>query len=64
LPQFPNAATFGTRERAGLWLAWHSRFGDVSVDLVDDAEYRPLSPAHPEDAGVFTFSDVAVVSVR
>ncbi len=49
LPQLANAATYGTQKRTGLWIGWHPSAGDVSLDLVDDTEYRPFSPAHPED---------------
>ncbi len=49
LPQFENAVSYGTQKRTGLWAAWHPRFGDLSLDLVDDTEHRPFSAAHPED---------------
>ncbi len=49
LPQRPDAATFGRQKRTGAWIAWHPRFGDVTLDLVDDTLYRPFAAAHPED---------------
>lgn len=49
LPQVPDAATFGRQKRYGFWAAWHPRFGDVTLDVVDDTLYRPFAPAHPED---------------
>jgi hypothetical protein len=50
LPQRPDAATLGTQKRSGLWTAWHPRFGDVTLDIVDDTLYRPFLATHPEDA--------------
>ncbi len=49
LPQAVDAATFGRQKRTALWLAWHARFGDVTLDLVDDTLYRPFVATHPED---------------
>jgi hypothetical protein len=49
LPQAPDAATFGRQKRYGLWTAWHPRFGDLSLDIVDDTLYRATAPGHPED---------------
>jgi hypothetical protein len=49
LPQLPDAATFGRQRRYGFWVAWHPAFGDVSLDVVDDALSRPHAAAHPED---------------
>ncbi len=49
LPQTPGAATFGRQRRTALWAAWHPRIGDISLDVVDDTEFRPFLAAHPED---------------
>ena len=49
LPQLPAFATFGRQKRYGFWAAWHPRFGDVTLDVIDDTLYRPFAPAHPED---------------
>ncbi len=49
LPQLPDAATFGRQKRYGFWAAWHPRFGDVTLDLVDDTLFRPFAASHPED---------------
>jgi hypothetical protein len=50
LPQLPNAATFGAQKRFGFWAAWHPSFGDLTLDVVDDTEYRGFAASHPEDA--------------
>jgi hypothetical protein len=50
LPQLPAAATFGRQKRSAAWIAWHPRFGDLGLDIVDDTLYRPFAAAHPEDA--------------
>lgn len=49
LPQQPDAATFGRQRRYGFWAAWHPRFGDLSLDVVDDTLFRPFLASHPED---------------
>jgi hypothetical protein len=49
LPQAPDAATFGRQKRYGFWTAWHPRFGDLTLDIVDDILYRPFAPGHPTD---------------
>lgn len=49
LPQFNDAPTFGRQKRYGLWAAWHSRAGDLTLDVVDDTLERPFVPSHPED---------------
>lgn len=49
LPQVPNAATFGRQKRFALWTAWHPRFGDLTLDIVDDELFRPFLASHPED---------------
>ena len=49
LPQTTGAATFGRQKRTALWLAWHPRVGDFSLDVVDDTEFRPFVATHPED---------------
>ena len=41
LPQLPANATLGRQQRYGLWLAWHPRFGDVTLDYIDDLLARP-----------------------
>lgn len=41
LPELPANATLGRQQRYGLWLAWHPRFGDVTLDFVDDLLARP-----------------------
>ena len=64
LPQFANAATFGTQKRTGLWVAWHPRFGDVTLDVVDDTEYRPFSAAHPEDVVSYEVPQAVVTYSR
>jgi hypothetical protein len=64
LPQFENAATFGTQKRTGLWVGWHPRFGDVTLDLVDDTEYRPFSAAHPEDVVAYEVPQAVVTYSR
>jgi hypothetical protein len=63
LPQSPDAATFGRQKRYGLWAAWHGKFGDLTLDVVDDTLFRPFAAAHPEDSvsyevpqAVLTFS--------
>lgn len=49
LPQVPDAATFGRQKRYALWTAWHPRFGDLTLDIVDDTLYRPYAPGHITD---------------
>ena len=44
LPQLPNQATFGRQKRYAFWTAWHPRFGDLSLDIVDDTLFRPFAP--------------------
>lgn len=41
LPQLPANVTYGRQRRYGLWIAWHPRFGDLTLDVVDDRLYRP-----------------------
>ena len=49
LPQFDNAGTLGEQHQYALWVAWHPRIGDVTLDYVNDLMYRPALPAHPQD---------------
>jgi hypothetical protein len=49
LPQAPDAATFGRQKRYGFWTAWHPRFGDLTLDVVDDTLHRPYAPGHLTD---------------
>ena len=49
LPQLPNDATLGRQKRYGFWTAWHPKFGDLSLDVVDDTLDRPFVATHPED---------------
>jgi hypothetical protein len=49
LPQSPAAATFGRQKRYAFWAAWHPRFGDLTLDIVDDTLYRPAAPGTPLD---------------
>jgi hypothetical protein len=49
LPQLPADATLGRQKRYGFWTAWHPKFGDLSLDIVDDTLYRPFAATHPED---------------
>jgi len=49
LPQAPNAATFGRQKRYGFWTAWHPRFGDLTLDIVDDTLYRPTTAGNVKD---------------
>ncbi len=41
LPQLPHDATLGSQKRYALWTGWHPRFGDITLDIVDDQLYRP-----------------------
>jgi hypothetical protein len=41
LPQLPRNATLGRQKRYALWAAVHPRFGDVTLDIVDDQLSRP-----------------------
>ncbi|GAC1408834.1 MAG: hypothetical protein NVSMB64_17450 [Candidatus Velthaea sp.] len=50
LPQIPDSITFGRQKRDAAWAAWHPSFGDLTLDIVDDALFRPFRAAHPEDA--------------
>jgi hypothetical protein len=50
LPQPASAATFGRQQRSALWATWHPTFGDFTLDIVDDALYRPFIASRPEDA--------------
>ncbi len=63
LPQAVDTATFGHQKRTALWIAWHPRIGDLTLDLVDDTLYRPFVATHPEDVvsydvpqGVLTYA--------
>lgn len=49
LPQLPDSATLGRQKRAGMWIAWHQKFADVTLDAVDDTLSRPNAPGHPAD---------------
>ncbi|HEY0799071.1 MAG TPA: hypothetical protein VGD50_07960 [Candidatus Baltobacteraceae bacterium] len=49
LPELPQDATLGDQQRYALWLAWHPRFGDLTLDAVDDTLARPSVAGHPED---------------
>ena len=64
LPQFADAATYGAQKRAGVWVAWHPHFGDVTLDVVDDTEYRPFSAAHPEDIVAYEVPQAVVTYSR
>lgn len=63
LPQAVDTATFGHQKRTALWINWHPRIGDLTLDLVDDTLYRPSVATHPEDVvsyevpqGVLTYA--------
>jgi hypothetical protein len=45
LPQLPANATLGAQQRYALWIAWHPRFGDLTLDMVDDELARPAVAA-------------------
>ncbi len=49
LPQVAPAATYGRQKRSALWAAWHPSFGDLTLDIVDDTEYRPFVATRVED---------------
>jgi hypothetical protein len=50
LPQDDRYATMGRQKQVALWAAWHPRFGDVSLDFVDDMMHRDFSVYQPADA--------------
>jgi hypothetical protein len=63
LPQALGTGTFGHQKRSAVWIAWHPRVGDFTLDLVDDTLYRPFVATHPEDVvsydvpqGVLTYA--------
>ncbi len=64
LPQQPNAATLGRQKRYGFWAAWHPSFGDLSLDVVDDTEFRPFVASHPEDAVSYEVPQAVVTYSR
>ncbi|MGB6517051.1 MAG: hypothetical protein WBE79_00945 [Candidatus Cybelea sp.] len=41
--ELPPNATLGRQERYGLWIAWHPRFGDLTLDVIDDQFWRPAA---------------------
>ncbi|HEV3154152.1 MAG TPA: hypothetical protein VGZ02_10145 [Candidatus Baltobacteraceae bacterium] len=49
LPQFDDAGTLGEQHQYALYVTWHPRFGDVTVDYVDDLMHRGFVSSHPED---------------
>ena len=50
LPQLPADATLGRQRRYGFWAAWHPRFGDLTLDIVDDVLSRPwIAPSDNVD---------------
>ena len=64
LPQQPGAATFGQQKRSALWTAWHLPYGDLSLDIVDDALHRPFVATHPEDAISYEAPQAVVTFAR
>ncbi len=64
LPQFENAVSYGTQKRTALWIGWHPRAGDVTLDIVDDTEYRQFSAAHPEDVVAYEVPQVVATFSR
>jgi hypothetical protein len=49
LPQLPQDATRGRQQREAFWVAWHPRFGDLTLDVVNDTLSRPHAVTQPED---------------
>jgi hypothetical protein len=62
LPQRDNAGTIADSEQLALWLAWHTRIADVSLDYVNDYQHRPYAPGHIED-GVAYVSPQTVLNL-
>lgn len=50
LPQQAQFATLGKQKQYACWLAWHPKFGTVTLDFVDDMMQRDAAPSQPQDA--------------
>ncbi|TAM57693.1 hypothetical protein EPN52_12630 [bacterium] len=60
LPQDPAAATLGRQQQFALWAAWHARFGDVTLDYVDDTMHRAAVARAPADAVSYDAPELAL----
>ena len=49
LPQPDAFATLGEQHQYGLWTAWHSPFGDFTIDYDEDTMHRPAAASQPQD---------------
>jgi hypothetical protein len=50
LPQQNAVATLGMQQQYNAWLAWHARFGDLTLEFTNDELHRDAAPSHYEDA--------------
>jgi hypothetical protein len=49
LPQLDDSGTIGNQHQYAAWVAWTQRFGTISVDYVNDQQFRPYVAPHVED---------------
>ncbi len=50
LPQQNGFGTLGITHQYNAWIAWHPRFGDITLDYANDELHRDAAPGHAEDA--------------
>ncbi|MDQ6768192.1 MAG: hypothetical protein M3Z41_10325 [Candidatus Eremiobacteraeota bacterium] len=64
LPQFPGAGTLGRMHQYAVWLAWHPRIADVTVDYVDDTMHRDFLTNQPQDAVSLNAPQIVLAASR